>query len=127
MDKKYELEQKFKNYILDNVVKGYEMEFKTVNPEMLESLAAHCSSLSKDFSALENEHGKAPELFLLMKAIVENPNLDWNEKYDFVFSEHISKQIFKALPELSYYDSDSGYEDDVLAFYHAVKNELNLD
>lgn len=126
MEKKDQLQNKFKSYILDNIVKGYEMEFKTVNPEMLESLADHCKALSKEFSELENEQGKAPELFNLMKAIVENPNLDWDEKYNFVFSEHISKQIFKALPELSYYDPDSDYQDDVLAFYNAVKNELEL-
>ena len=127
MDKKYELEQTFKNYILDNIVKGYEMEFKTVNPDMLESLAAHCKALSGELSALENEHGKAPELFQLMKSIIENPNLDWDEKYNFIFSEHISKQIFKALPDFSYYDPDSGYQDDVMAFYLAVKDELDVD
>lgn len=38
-------------------------------------------------------------------------DLEWDEKYDMIFSEEISRKV-----KFDYYDPDCGYDDDVLAF-----------
>lgn len=60
---------------------------------------------------LLNLHMKARE-------IVES-NLSWEAKYDLVFSETLSKRVFQIARGFDYYDPDSSYEADVMAFYTA--------
>jgi hypothetical protein len=38
-------------------------------------------------------------------------DLEWDEKYNMIFSEEISRKV-----KFDYYDPDCGYDDDVLAF-----------
>lgn len=52
--------------------------------------------------------------------IVANYNMSWEQKYDAIFSEKISKRFFQIANGFSYYDPDSSYEDDVRAFQNAV-------
>jgi len=42
-------------------------------------------------------------------------DLDWEEKYDIIFSEEISSKF-----SLKYCDPDTSYEEDVLAFMDAL-------
>lgn len=42
-------------------------------------------------------------------------DLDWEEKYDMIFSEEISRRF-----SLDYYDPDTSYEEDVIAFMNAL-------
>lgn len=49
--------------------------------------------------------------------------LPWEVKYDEVFSDNISHQVFK-LVDLDYYDPDSSYQEDVTAFVEAFKDKM---
>ncbi len=64
---------------------------------------------------------KSPVKLLLDKArkIIESDK-SWEEKYDLIFSEEISKKFSEILPSFEYYDPDSNYDDDVLAWYNAA-------
>lgn len=42
-------------------------------------------------------------------------DLEWQEKYDMIFSEEISRKF-----SLNYYDPDTSYEEDVMAFMDAL-------
>lgn len=42
-------------------------------------------------------------------------DLEWEEKYDMIFSEEISRKF-----SLDYYDPDTSYEEDVMAFMNAL-------
>ena len=61
------------------------------------------------------------EIFEMMEAIIDS-DLDWEQKYDLIFSEDISISISKLNLLQDYYDPDSSYKDDVLAYYNAVKD-----
>lgn len=58
------------------------------------------------------------ELHDKAKEIVQS-NLSWEAKYDLIFSEKLSKCVFKIARGFEYYDPDSSYKDDVMAFYNA--------
>ena len=48
---------------------------------------------------------------------------DWETKYDLIFSESISKTIFREI-HLHYYDPDTSYEEDVTAFVNAFNDKM---
>lgn len=61
-------------------------------------------------------------------ASLESELLDpWEATYDVVFSERLSKRVYTALntmnQTLDYYDPDTSYEEDVLAFANAVQEK----
>lgn len=45
----------------------------------------------------------------------------WEEKFNLIFSEEISKAFLAACPNFDYHDPDCSYEDDVLAWINAAK------
>lgn len=47
--------------------------------------------------------------------------LSWEDLYDIVFSEKVSKRIYKILPNFSWYDPDTTYQEDVVAFITQFK------
>lgn len=65
---------------------------------------------------LENLHADAVAIF-------EDPKLDWEEKYDKIFSDEISTRVFQMI-RLEYYDPDADYEDDVRAFMTAFNEKM---
>jgi hypothetical protein len=46
-------------------------------------------------------------------------DLGWDEKYDMIFSEEISRKF-----SLNYYDPDTSYEEDVMAFMRALDEHM---
>ena len=62
------------------------------------------------------------ELLKITTVIVES-YLDWEDKYDLIFSEKISGRVFR-LMYLDYYDPDTSYQEDVMAFFEAFKEAL---
>lgn len=58
----------------------------------------------------------------------DNSDEHWSIAYDQIFSEKISKKIYKKFHKLNiqmhYYDPDSSYEDDVRAYVNAVNEKL---
>ena len=53
---------------------------------------------------------------------IYDSDIDWELKYDLIFSEDISKRIF-SLINLDYYDPDTSYEEDVRAFMNALEEK----
>jgi hypothetical protein len=46
-------------------------------------------------------------------------DLEWEEKYDMIFSEEVSRKF-----SLNYYDPDTSYEEDVMAFMNALDEHM---
>ena len=60
-----------------------------------------------------NYEGKK-KIYERAKRIIAS-DLEWEEKYDMIFSEEISRKF-----SLDYYDPDTSYEEDVMAFMNAL-------
>lgn len=54
------------------------------------------------------------KIYKRAKRIIDS-DLDWNEKYNMIFSEDISHKF-----SLDYYDPDTSYKEDVMAFMDAL-------
>lgn len=63
------------------------------------------------------------ELYYKAKEIVDS-DISWEAKYDMIFSEDISQQFFKLASSFTYYDPDTSYEEDVMAFYNAFTDYI---
>jgi hypothetical protein len=61
---------------------------------------------------------------------IYNSDIDWEEKYDLIFTKSVSLYVIREI-SLDYYDPDTSYEEDVKAFVNAFNekmaelNELN--
>ena len=53
------------------------------------------------------------EIYQRAKRIIAS-DLEWEDKYDMIFSDEISKKV-----NFNWYDPDTSYEEDVLAFMSA--------
>jgi hypothetical protein len=51
--------------------------------------------------------------------IINRDDLEWEQKYDKIFSDKISRKVQKLI-RLDYYDPDTSYEEDVMAFASAL-------
>lgn len=51
--------------------------------------------------------------------------LSWEDLYDIVFSKKVSKQICEILPNFTWYDPDTTYQEDVVAFITQFKEYFN--
>ena len=63
------------------------------------------------------------EVYFKAKNIVES-DLSWEEKYDMIFCEEISKKAKKLSPSFDWYDPDTTYEEDVMAFFNSFTEYL---
>jgi len=54
------------------------------------------------------------EIYERAKRIIAS-DLEWEDKYGIIFSKEISRKF-----NLNYYDPDTSYEDDVMAFMNAL-------
>lgn len=52
------------------------------------------------------------------KRIIDS-DLSWEDKYDMIFSEEISRKF-----SLDYYDPDTSYQEDVMAFMGALDDHM---
>ncbi len=57
-----------------------------------------------------------------MNAIHNSPIMDWEKKYDLIFSDSVSIEIGKLI-SISCADPDTSYEEDVRAYVKAVNIE----
>lgn len=55
---------------------------------------------------------------------VINSDLSWEAKFDIIFSPELSQQFCKLAPSFDWYDPDTTYEEDVMAFFDAAKEYL---
>ena len=58
------------------------------------------------------------EIYERAKRIIA-ADLEWRKKYDMIFSEEVSRKF-----SLSYYDPDTSYEEDVMAFMRALDEHM---
>lgn len=69
--------------------------------------------------------GKLEEILQVCEQI-QDSNLDDEQKYDLIFSENVSRQVFSLCRDmglsLDYYDPDTTYEEDVRAFVQALQD-----
>lgn len=106
---------------------SFDREDRVIN--FAQSIKEITNSLLNIFTEEEIKNYKEKEKLLMliykMDKIV-NSEIDEKLKYNLVFSKNISDKIYKIFKELNisfdYYDPDSSYEEDVLAFYQAVKS-----
>lgn len=64
-------------------------------------------------------HHKFVELARLAAKVAES-DADWKTKYQTIFSDEISKTMFTTGLAPDYYDPDTSYKEDVLAFVDAM-------
>lgn len=59
---------------------------------------------------------------------IQDSHLTAEEKYDLIFSEQVSRQVFMLCREmgrpLDYYDPDTTYEEDIRAFVSALRGYI---
>lgn len=65
---------------------------------------------------LEKLHYKANKIY-------NDNSLSWEDKYDKIFSDKISRKVFDLI-SLDYYDPDTSYEEDVSAFMSAFNEYM---
>lgn len=70
----------------------------------------------KNLEKLQKLNKKANEIY-------NDDQLTWEEKYDLIFSEKISRKVH-SLVTLDYYDPDTSYQEDVSAFVHAFNEKM---
>lgn len=58
---------------------------------------------------LKKLHKRANKIF-------KSEDYDWEEKYDMIFCEELSRRVLKLAPRFEYHDPDTSYEQDVTAF-----------
>jgi hypothetical protein len=54
---------------------------------------------------------------------IVDSDMSWEDKYDAIFSDRISKRVFSLL-HLDYCDPDTTYEEDVMAFVDAFAHAM---
>lgn len=63
-----------------------------------------------------------------VQKLVMQEDVDWEMKFDLVFSQEVSRRVFNLLDALNvsfdYYDPDTSYEEDVLAFSNAFNEKM---
>lgn len=53
---------------------------------------------------------------------IMDSDLEWEKKYDMIFSEEISRKF-----QLNYYDPDTSYREDVMAFMYALDEYMERE
>ena len=106
----------FSNFVSNEVIK------KALTLNMMDEIIKECEKMKE----LLKKEDEMIDIFQKMKSIIYDDSLEWEEKFQLVFSNEISNKIYLLVTSLDYYDPDSGYQDDTLAFYQAVKEYLKL-
>jgi len=72
--------------------------------------------MKKTIDKLSTLNKKANEIY-------NDDFLTWDEKYNLIFSDKISRKVFKLI-NLNYYDPDTSYQEDVTAFINAFNDRM---
>lgn len=81
-----------------------------------EFCSENCADKAYRSSVLSDLHMWANDIF-------NDVSLDWEQKYDQIFSDDISVKVFN-LVRLDYCDPDTSYEEDVTAFINAFNEKM---
>jgi len=73
-------------------------------------------------SLTEYFQGNLSEAIIREAQRVISDDTPWHEKYGLIFSNEIFKCFALINPSFGYYDPDTSYEDDVMAWFNAAQN-----
>lgn len=100
----------------------------------MKQYASMVNKLSEKLKPLivETEHENSSVKLLKILAndvnTVIKSELEWEEKYDLIFSDTLSSRIYETLKNINirfdYYDPDTSYEEDAVAFSNGLNNFL---
>jgi len=62
-------------------------------------------------------------LYFKAEGIVAS-DMSWEAKYDLIFSPEISQKVCELARGFDYYDPDTTYEEDAMAFFNSFKEYL---
>lgn len=75
-----------------------------------------------------NKYQELVNLNNKVQRLMSEEDVDWEMKYDLIFSKEVSRRIFDLFGELNirfeYYDPDTSYEDDLRAFSSALEEKM---
>lgn len=79
-------------------------------------------------STTHNNYRELVNINNKVQRLVNEEEVDWEMKYDTIFSPNISRKVFALMKQLNvnfdYYDPDTSYEEDVRAFTDALDNKV---
>ena len=102
------------------------MELLEIEKKYNDDTTSRALFTKNSLSAVYIELNNAVNAGLSIDSIGDNHDI-WHVIYDRVFGEHkISGKWRKLVPGFSWYDPDASYYDDVMAFYHAVRDYCEL-
>jgi hypothetical protein len=64
------------------------------------------------------------EIYSKALTIYNDEFLDWEQKFNLIFSFDISQKIYNSEYRFDYYDPDTTYEEDVTAFMNAFRVKM---
>lgn len=77
---------------------------------------------------IDNNYLELVKINNKVQRLVSENEIDWELKYDTIFSPNISRKVFALMKELNvsfdYYDPDTSYEEDIKAFSDALKDKV---
>ncbi len=75
-----------------------------------------------------NKYQELVSLNEKVQKLVTQDDVDWELKFDLIFSPEVSRRIFQLFSELNvsfdYYDPDTSYEEDVQALANALEEKM---
>lgn len=75
-----------------------------------------------------NKYQELVNLNNKVQRLMNEEDVDWEVKYDLIFSKEVSRRIFDLFDELNvrfeYYDPDTSYEEDLKAFSSALEEKI---
>lgn len=92
---------------------GYDFESEWFTDEIMNLVEQTIDATKDSINEVELTYVEKVAIYERAKKIAAC-DLSWKEKYDMIFSKEISQKL-----DFDYYDPDSDYDDDVLAFMNA--------
>lgn len=84
--------------------------------------------MSNDINSTDQSYLELVKINTKVQRLINEEDVDWELKYDTIFSPNISKKVFALMKELNinfdYYDPDTSYEEDVRAFSDALDSKI---
>ena len=103
---------------------GWELEWKNPSPDTLRELSKMCLEEAEKLERVSTIDNPL-YIYKTIKEIVYSDNIDWVDKYGAIFNNNVSGKWYKLVDyRFEYCDPDTSYEEDVMAFYIAVKNYI---
>lgn len=120
----------FESELANQFVKKYPNQFTTDKwfwEKEVESLLTNYKEMIKikvEPTIFDEETRKSMEVHTIYKKAkrIFESDLDWDKKYDLIFSDDISKRVYHLF---DWYDPDTSYEEDVTYFMRAFEEYID--